>query len=157
MSTGTSLSQPTISYEKLLVEFTELLKRNNLKYTKQREIILECLYNNDEHLTPESLHDLIQQKFPDIKIGIATVYRTLTLLEDSKMVTSISFGAAGKKYELDNKHHHDHMICTKCGTIFEFVDEDIERLQEEVAKKFKFKISTHTMQIYGTCQACQQN
>lgn len=155
--TGQNLSQPTISYEKLLIEFTELLKRNNLKYTKQREIILECLYNNDEHLTPELLHDLIQEKFPDVKIGIATVYRTLSLLEDAKMVTSISFGPAGKKYELDNKHHHDHMICTKCGSILEFVDEDIERLQEEVAKKFNFKISTHTMQIYGTCQACQQN
>lgn len=151
------LSQATISYEKLLVEFTALLKRNNLKYTKQREIILECLYNSDEHLTPELLHDLIQEKFPDVKIGIATVYRTLSLLEDSKMVTSISFGTAGKKYELDNKHHHDHMICTQCNSILEFVNEDIERLQEEVAKKFNFKISTHTMQIYGTCQACQQN
>ena len=151
------ISEPSISYEKLLVEFTELLKRNNLKYTKQREIILECLYNNNEHLTPELLHDLIQEKFPDIKVGIATVYRTLSLLEDSKMVTSISFGAAGKKYELDNKRHHDHMICTHCGTIIEFVDDDIERLQEEVARKFNFKITTHTMQIYGTCQACQTN
>jgi len=152
-----NLSEPTISYEKLLVEFTELLKRNSLKYTKQREIILETLYNSNEHLTPESLHDLIQNKFPDVKIGIATVYRTLSLLEDSKMVTSISFGAAGKKYELDNKHHHDHMICTKCNSIIEFVDDDIEHLQEEVAKKFNFKITTHTMQIYGTCQECQNN
>ena len=152
-----TISEPTISYEKLLVEFTELLKRNNLKYTKQREIILECLYNNDEHLTPELLHDIIQEKFPDIKVGIATVYRTLSLLEDSKLVTSISFGAAGKKYELDNKHHHDHMICTQCGSIIEFLNEDIERLQEEVAKKFNFKITTHTMQIYGTCQTCQNS
>ena len=71
------LSDQTNSYETLLVEFKELLKRNNLKYTKQREIILESLYNNNEHLTPELLHDVIQNRFPDIKIGIATVYRTL--------------------------------------------------------------------------------
>ncbi len=151
----TTISEPTVTYDKLLEEFKELLKRNNLKYTKQREIILESLYSNDEHLTPELLHDLIQDKFPDIKIGIATVYRTLSLLEESKMVTSLSFGAQGKKYELDTKEHHDHMICTSCGTIIEFVDHDIERLQEEVAKKNNFKITTHSMQIYGLCQACQ--
>ena len=151
------LSDQTNSYETILIEFKELLKRNNLKYTKQREIILESLYNNQEHLTPELLHDVIQNRFPDIKIGIATVYRTLSLLEDSEMVTSLSFGAAGKKYELDNKNHHDHMICTQCNNIIEFVNDDIERLQEEVARKINFKISNHSMQIYGTCQTCQQN
>lgn len=143
------------SYDKLLMDFKELLKQNNLKYTHQREVILESLYNSKDHLTPELLHDLIQKKFPDLKIGIATVYRTLSLLEDSNMVTSLSFGVAGKKYELDNKHHHDHMICTQCNTIIEFYNDDIERLQEEVAKESAFKISSHTMQIYGTCQECQ--
>lgn len=145
-----------VSYNKLLSDFKDLLKNNNLKYTKQREIILECLYNNADHLTPELLHDLIQEKFPDIKIGIATVYRTLSLLEDSNMVTSLSFGAAGKKYELDNKHHHDHMICTECNDIIEFFNDNIERLQEEVANENNFKISSHTMQIYGICQSCQE-
>lgn len=150
-----TLPTNNVAYDKLLVDFKNLLKHNNLKYTKQREIILECLYNNVEHLTPELLHDLIQAKFPDVKIGIATVYRTLSLLEDSNMVTSLSFGAAGKKYELDNKHHHDHMICTECNAIIEFCNDDIERLQEEVADGHDFKISSHTMQIYGTCKACQ--
>lgn len=144
-----------IDYAKLLREFKELLKRNGLKYTNQREIILETLYNNSDHLTPELLHDLIQQNYPDIKVGIATVYRTLSLLEESALVTSISFGAQGKKYELDTKHHHDHMICSNCGTIIEFVNEEIERLQNEVAKQHQFKITNHIMQIHGLCKDCQ--
>ncbi len=147
--------EKSIDYDKLLQEFKELLKRNGLKYTNQREIILQTLYNNSEHLTPELLHDLIQKNYPDIKVGIATVYRTLSLLEESALVTSISFGAQGKKYELDTKHHHDHMICTACGKIIEFVNDDIERLQNEVAHAHNFKITDHIMQIHGLCEACQ--
>ena len=148
-------TQKPIDYESLLQEFKELLKRNGLKYTNQREIILQTLYNNSEHLSPELLHDIIQKNYPDLKIGIATVYRTLSLLEESELVTSISFGAQGKKYELDTKHHHDHMICTACGKIIEFVNDEIEHLQNEVARTHNFKITDHIMQIHGICQECQ--
>lgn len=149
------MSKPTIQYNKLLEEFKKLLKRNGLKYTSQREIILKTIYDNPEHLTPELLNQLIQQKYPDIKIGIATVYRTLSLLESEEMVTSLSFGAQGKKYELGRKQHHDHMICTSCETIIEFVDDEIERLQNAVAAKHNFTITNHSMQLYGICGACQ--
>ena len=89
----TNFNDRTVEYEQLLSDFKMLLKKNSLKFTIQREVILETLYSSDEHLTPEALHHLIQDKFPDLKTGIATVYRTLSLLEDSKMVTSLSFGA----------------------------------------------------------------
>jgi len=150
-------SKPTINYDSLLEEFKLLLKKNGLKYTNQRELILKTIYDNSEHLTPELLHDLIQTSHPDIKVGIATIYRTLSLLEDSHLITSLSFGAQGKKYELGMKHHHDHMICTSCGAIAEFINADIERLQEETAKKFDFKITDHSMHLYGLCKACQKN
>lgn len=144
-----------IDYEKLLEEFKELLRKNGLKYTNQREIILKTLYDNSEHLTPEFLNKLIQDEYPDIKVGIATVYRTLALLEEAQLVTSLSFGTQGKKYELDRNEHHDHMICTECEKIIEFVSPEIEHLQEVMAQKAHFKITNHSMQIYGICKACQ--
>jgi Fur family transcriptional regulator, ferric uptake regulator len=115
MNAYTDFTERTVEYNKLLSDFKQLLKVNGLKFTIQREVILEMLYNSDEHLTPEGLHHLIQQKHPELNTGIATVYRTLSLLEDSDMVTSLSFGAQGKKYELGAKDHHDHIICTSCG------------------------------------------
>ena len=155
MSSSTDFTERTIEYAKLLSDFKQLLKVNGLKFTIQREVILEMLYNSDEHLTPEALHRLIQEKYPDLNTGIATVYRTLSLLEDSAMVTSLSFGAQGKKYELGAKDHHDHIICTGCGRICEFVDEEIELKQKKIAESLGFLMQEHSMQIYGICQTCQ--
>ena len=152
---STNFTERTIEYEQLLEDFKVLLKKNNLKFTIQREVILETLYNSNEHLTPESLHHLLQDKFSELKIGIATVYRTLSLLEDSNMVTSLSFGAQGKKYELGAKEHHDHLICTECGSITEFVDEQIEKRQHKIADELGFIMKDHSMQIYGICKNCK--
>ena len=145
-----------IKYPLLLEKFQLLLKENRLKFTKQRELILKFLYDNDGHFTPEDIYQLIKKQYPTITIGIATVYRTLSLLENSQIASSISFGVHGKKYELGLKKHHDHLICTKCGDIIEFFDETIEMRQEEIAKKFNFKMSDHTMKIIGLCEQCQK-
>ena len=144
-----------IIYEKLLEKFKGILKNNTLKFTKQRELILKFLYENDDHFTPEEIYMQLKKENPVINIGIATVYRTLTLLEDSGIASSISFGTQGKKYELGLKKHHDHLICTACGDIIEFFDEIIEDEQEKIAKKFNFKMTDHTMKIVGLCEKCQ--
>ena len=145
----------TISYEDVLESFKGLLKSNKLKQTTQRELILKIIYDNSGHFTPEDIYNLIKKSHPEVKIGIATVYRTLSLLEDANIVSSISFGTQGKKYEFGLKEHHDHLVCLKCGGIEEFFDETIERLQEDIAQKFNFKMSNHIMKIMGTCMACQ--
>ncbi|SFV71859.1 Ferric uptake regulation protein FUR [hydrothermal vent metagenome] len=142
-------------YDEVLENFKKLLKVNTLKYTKQRELILEIIYNNEGHFTPEDIYNLIKESYPDVKLGIATVYRTLTLLEDANIVSSISFGAQGKKYEFGLKDHHDHLVCLECGAIEEFIDEIIEKQQEIIAKKFNFKMTNHIMKITGICSACQ--
>lgn len=144
-----------LDYKELLDRLRSTLKKNGLKYTKQRELILETLFENRNHYTPEDLYILIKQKHPNLNIGIATIYRTLSFLEESKIVSSISFGADGKKYELLSSEHHDHLVCIKCGEIIEFQDEIIENQQELVAKKFNFKMTDHTMKIVGICQKCQ--
>ena len=143
-----------LEYNSLLSNFKDLLKNNNLKFTKQREVVLKTLYEKDNHFTPEDLHNVLRSTYPELNIGIATVYRTLNLLEESLMVTSLSFGVAGKKFELANKPHHDHMICKNCGLIIEFQNEKIEQLQLEIAKKNHFKITSHLMQLRGLCTTC---
>jgi Fur family ferric uptake transcriptional regulator len=152
---NTDFKDRTLQYSELLENFKALLKKNHLKFTIQREVILETLYNSNEHLTPEALHQLIKEQYPELKTGIATVYRTLSLLEESNVVTSLSFGAQGKKYELGAKEHHDHLICTECGEITEFVDEAIEKRQHAITDELGFKMLDHSMQIYGICKKCQ--
>ncbi len=145
-----------ITYDALLEQFKQLLKQNGLKFTRQRELILKFLYENEGHFTPEDIYILMKKNHPDVTIGIATVYRTLTLLEKEGIASSISFGVQGKKYELGEKEHHDHLICTKCGKIIEFFDDVIEERQEAIAKKYNFKMQDHTMKIVGLCEACQK-
>ena len=143
-----------LEYNLLLKELKSVLKNNNLKYTKQREVILNVLYNHSGHHSPEEILLLTKQDFPKENIGIATIYRTLSLFEDEGLVESISFGKDGKKYEIGYKHHHDHLICIECGKIIEFVDEVIEKQQIEVSKKFNFHMLDHTMKIVGYCDNC---
>ena len=145
-----------LPYTELLERFKTLLKANSLKYTAQREAILKTLYDHPDHFTPENLYLLVKENYPDLNTGITTVYRTLNLLEENNIATSISFGAAGKKFELGNKPHHDHLICEECGEIIEFEDKKIEELQEKIAKIHDFKLTNHLMQLYGICKACQK-
>ena len=145
-----------LEYSSLLASVKELLKQNGLKYTKQREVVLKTLYEKNEHFTPEDLYIFLKNSYPELNIGIATVYRTLNLLEESNMVTSLSFGVAGKKFELANKPHHDHMICKRCGLIIEFENDKIEQLQLEIARTHHFRLTSHLMQLQGICEKCVQ-
>ena len=99
----------------------------------------------------------MQERFPELKVGIATIYRTLTLMEEAGIVTSISFGTEGKRYEYGKKEHHDHMVCDRCGKLIEFVDDVIEERQEAIAAAAGFKITGHSMQIHGVCADCRKN
>jgi len=142
------------SNEETIEELKKIVKQKGLKYTEQREIVLKILMNAEEHLSAEEVYNEIKLKYPDSNVGIATVYRALSFLEEVNLITSISFGADGKKFESNAKEHHDHLICTSCGKIVEFLDDEIEKRQERIAKKNKFKITSHSMQLYGECSTC---
>jgi len=141
--------------ETVLKDLKVVLKTKGMKYTEQRAIILQILLNIDDHLNAEEVLDIVKEKYPEQKIGIATIYRTLNFLEEVNLISSISFGKDGKKYEGNNNQHHDHIICTNCAKIVEFLDESIEKKQEEIALQNGFKITDHTMQIFGICNDCQ--
>jgi len=144
-------------YSYLLGELKKILKENNLKFTRQREVILKVLFDCTEHLSPEEILNLVKKESPQDNIGIATIYRNLSFFEEHGLAESISFGKDGKKYEIGHKTHHDHLVCLECGKIIEFIDDIIEAQQEEVAKKYNFKMFGHTMKIEGLCEECQKN
>jgi Fur family transcriptional regulator, ferric uptake regulator len=139
----------------IIDKLKEVIKQKGLKYTKQREIILETILNSDRHLSAEDLHQLIQKKYPEEKIGIATVYRAVSFLEDSGLISSISLDKDTKKFETNFKEHHDHLICIKCGKIVEFTNDKIEKEQEKIAKKEGFRLLDHAMYLYGICKDCK--
>jgi Fur family transcriptional regulator, ferric uptake regulator len=144
------------SNEEIIDELKKIVKQKGLKYTEQREVVLSVLLDAQDHLTAEEVYNEIKKEHPESNIGIATVYRALSFLEEVDLITSIAFGTDGKKYESNAKSHHDHLICTNCGKIIEFVDDEIEKRQDKIAKKNKFKITSHSMQLYGTCETCQE-
>ncbi len=139
--------------QEYLDELKSRVKKRGLKHSAQRELILQTLYHAKEHLTPEEIYNEVKKL--NSSIGLATVYRTLAFLEKEQLVQSVSFGSEGKKYELNRGEHHDHMICLECGKIIEFFNEDLERLQEAIAKESDFKLITHQMNLYGICKECQ--
>lgn len=144
-----------INSEEVIDELKKIVKQKGLKYTEQREIVLNILIHAEDHLTAEEVYNEIKSENGASNIGIATVYRALSFLEEVDLITSINFGTDGKKYESNAKSHHDHLICTECGKIIEFLDEEIEKRQDRIAKKNKFKITSHSMQLYGVCSDCQ--
>lgn len=143
------------SIEILLSNLRERVKEQNLKNTNQREVIMRAMFKHKGHFTPEEILSFTQKEENGKNIGTATVYRALNFFEQEGLVVSISFGAEGKRYELNTKEHHDHMICNECGKIIEFESDEIEKLQETEAAKKGFLIKDHAMQLYGICKECQ--
>lgn len=141
--------------EEVIDELKKIVKQKGLKYTEQREIVLKILLHAKDHLSAEEVYNEIKKEYSDSNIGIATVYRALGFLEEVDLIASITFGTDGKKYESNSKSHHDHLICTNCGKIVEFIDDEIEKRQDRIAKKNKFKITSHSMQLYGICEDCE--
>ncbi len=139
----------------IIDKLKQIIKEKGLKYTKQREIIFETILNSDAHLNADELNMIISQKYSDEKIGIATIYRALAFLEESNLISSIALDKDGKKFEPSTKTHHDHLICVKCNKIIEFLDTQIEKKQEKIAKENGFKLLNHTMYLYGICKDCQ--
>lgn len=126
-----------------------------LKSTRQRDIVLDAFLASDRHMSTEELYLKVRAKNPTI--GYATVYRTLKLFAESGIAREIHFGDGQARYEhAAEGEHHDHLICTRCGAVQEFENEAIERLQQEVADQFGFRVDTHKLELYGICAKCRR-
>lgn len=140
------------------VDWEERLKAylldNGLRLTRQRQMIAEAFFDHDGHPDIDELYSRVRKRDPNV--GQATVYRTLKLLVESGLANMSRFGGSTTRYEVHHEdEHHDHLVCTGCGRIIEFVDEAIEALQEKVARAHDFEMHDHKMEIYGVCAPCR--
>ncbi len=141
--------------DKALRHFKEYLKNKKLKLTRQRAAIAAMFLARKGHICTDELYYTLRKKYP--QIGYTTVYRTLKLLKNAQMASEVNFTGKRKRFEYSfERPHHDHFFCVRCGRAIEFVDPDIERKQEMLCKKYKFKGERHQMQIFGVCQICQK-
>ena len=125
------------------------LKDAGLKVTHPRTKILEILQSNPEfHLSADAIHSYLIKN--NESIGLATVYRVLTQLEMAGLIQKNQFKENQSTYEI-KKQHHDHLICTKCGKIIEFINDDLEKLQEKISSNYKFTLHSHVMTLFGEC------
>ena len=118
-----------------------------VKLTDQRKIIAKVMSESDDHPDVDELYKRVS--IIDSKISIATVYRTVKLFEEFGILTKHEFKVEKARYEKLNESHHDHLIDVKTGEIIEFVDEEIEKLQEKVAEKYGYELIDHKLELYG--------
>ena len=123
-------------------------KMKGVRLTDQRRIIAEIMSNATDHPDVDELHKRANKI--DRKISIATVYRTVKLFEESGIVEKHDFKGGKARYEQSPEEHHDHLIDINSGEIIEFVDKDIEILQNKVAKKFGYTLVDHKLELYGS-------
>ncbi len=134
----------------------DFMKKKGFKSTRQRDVIATEFLKTGEHVTAEEFYRKISKKHKDI--GFTTVYRTLKLLAKSGLATERIFADNLTRYEpLSAEDHHDHLICMNCGSIIEFENQKMERLQKKIADEFGFSIVTHKMEFYGYCKMCKSN
>jgi len=122
--------------------------------TVQRDLIINEFFNITGHISAEELHARLKDVHSSI--GLATVYRTMKILNEAGLANERKFNDGFTRYEYsppDDKHH-DHIVCVSCGVIEEFANNEIESLQEKIARQRKFKMLYHKMEIYGLCRKC---
>jgi Fur family ferric uptake transcriptional regulator len=135
--------------------FAGFLAGKGLKLTRQRELVLREVFRDNGHFEADELVERMKQR--DARVSRATVYRTLDLLQECMLVEKVNFGTSRSFYEhMQVGEHHDHMICTRCGTVIEFLDDRLEALQEEISRKHGMELTHHSMRLFGICKSCRQ-
>jgi Fur family ferric uptake transcriptional regulator len=122
--------------------------KKGVRLTDQRKLVAKIMSESHDHPDVDELHKRVN-KF-DSKISIATVYRTVKLFEEAGIISKHDFKGSKARYEQTSHEHHDHLIDINTGEITEFVNQDIERLQEKVAKKLGYKLVDHRLELYGS-------
>ena len=132
------------------------LRKAGLKITLPRVKILEILESSEtKHLSAEHVYKKLIEADEDV--GLATVYRVLTQFETAGLVMRHHFEGGHSVFELTSVNHHDHIVCNNCGAVAEFYDDIIEQQQEKIAKSLGFKITDHSLYMYGVCKNCQKS
>jgi len=137
-------------YEK---QFKYFIKRNNLKYTKERKEVLKAIAMLRDHFHVEDIHQQVRKQKSNV--SLATVYRTIPLLIDSGLITETLYSGEKVVYEkIYNKPHHDHMVCLSCGRVIEFTSQEVGKIQNNICQNHSFLPTEHRLEIKGYCHTC---
>jgi len=140
--------------QKLLNRFKEALKKEGLKYTPQRTAVLEEIIKDKGHRESEEIY--LALKKSGQHVSRATIYRTMDILVNNGFARKMNLGDGRARYESKvNSPHHDHLVCMDCGLIVEFMDQQIEDLQDKIAIQYNFQLKRHIHQLFGLCKKCQ--
>lgn len=134
----------------------DYLKEKGLKLTPQRRSVLNTiLENTGKHLSAEEIYDLVKISYPEI--GLATVYRTMQVLDELGLVYKHNFDDGRTRYEItqNEDHQHHHLVCKKCGKVIEVEEDLLEQLEQQVEKKYDFSITDHKVKFLGFCNKCK--
>lgn len=135
----------------------EELKQKGYKLTPQRRAIVDTIIEKEgEHLTTEEIYDEVKKNCPEI--GLATVYRTIILLEELGVICKLDLNDGCSRYELvrkDEGHRHHHLVCNECKDVIEVQDDLLDELEEEVDRSYGFHILDHSVKFFGICRKCQ--
>jgi Fur family ferric uptake transcriptional regulator len=135
----------------------DYFRRVGFRWTKQRQAIVETAFLTHKHFSAEELFDMVRSREDCATVHLATVYRTLQVLEEGRHVEGMDMGKSGRLYEHVLGHeHHDHVICSQCGKIFEFCDDDLEARKAAAAEKLGMRMEAHTLKIYGACRRFEE-
>ncbi|MDF0054776.1 Fur family transcriptional regulator [Staphylococcus pseudintermedius] len=144
--------------EERLNRVKQQLQQSSYKLTPQREATVRVLIENEaDHLSAEDVYLKVKEKAPEI--GLATVYRTLELLADLKVVDKVSFGDGVSRFDLrkeGSKHFHHHLVCMECGRVDEIEEDLLPQVEERVENEYNFKILDHRLTFHGICGTCQK-
>ena len=134
----------------------EDLKKKGYKLTPQRRSIVDAIIKNEgEHLTAEEIYDEVKLTCPEI--GLATVYRTILLLEEIGVIYKLDLNDGCSRYELvhsEEEHRHHHLVCNECKAVFEVQDDLLDELEERIENTYGFKILDHSVKFFGICANC---
>ena len=134
----------------------EFLKGKGYKLTPQRRAVIDVIIENEgKHLSTEEIYEIVKNGCPEI--GLATVYRSIQLLEKIGLLCRTNFDDGCNRYELihnDEDHKHHHLVCVECGSVQEVEDDLLEALEAKIEGKYKFKIKNHSVKFFGYCDKC---
>lgn len=134
----------------------DYLKEKGFKLTSQRRSVLTTILENvGKHLSAEEIYDLVKISYPEI--GLATVYRTMQVLDELGLVYKHNFDDGRTRYEItqNEDHQHHHLVCKKCGKVIEVEEDLLEQLEQQVEKKYDFSITDHKVKFFGYCNECK--
>jgi len=143
-----------VSFEELRAKLLNISQNSpKLRTSKRRESILKTLYEIDKHLTPEEVYYEVKSRY-EPEIGLATVYRSLVLLEEFDLIRSVDIQDGTKRYEINCDLEHDHIVCTECGKIDEFYSPEVDVLLQNIAAEKGYTQSSRSIRVFGICEKC---